>query len=213
MNSIAAIVATGFPTVRKPSKQMPSRHAGQVASAVGVCLVVCACPDRRAALDASASAAGWRTITRADAGNAHAAAEQSGVQLAIVDLEPEGTPAGFRWLCEWLMENCSGGLLLLICGHAENAAEELWARQLGAWAYLPGVADASQCESWLHDSRAAARRLAWQPDDLFPSVGLMEIMSPHGGCRDGEWTPQRETTGLERFCKPQEDWHDDQKND
>ena len=31
------------------------------------------------------------------------------------------------------------GMLLAICGHEADPQEEIWARQLGVWLYLPGL--------------------------------------------------------------------------
>ena len=41
--------------------------------------------------------------------------------------------------------NCSQsmpGLLLVICGHEGEVEEEIWARQLGVWLYVPGLSNA-----------------------------------------------------------------------
>jgi len=55
------------------------------------------------------------------------------------------------------------GTLLVVCGSAESVDEELWARQLGAWVYLPGVAGADALMSLFAEARRVVeRRGAWQ---------------------------------------------------
>jgi hypothetical protein len=55
------------------------------------------------------------------------------------------------------------GSLLVICGSEDSAEEELWARQLGAWVYLPGVASGDTLVSLCADARRLSeRRGAWE---------------------------------------------------
>jgi len=74
-----------------------------------------------------------------DAEAARGAASRIRFRLAVVDLyRTHGTPpVGLRGLCELLAAD--GTALLVICGNDEDAVEEIWAHQLGAWLYLPGV--------------------------------------------------------------------------
>ena len=44
-------------------------------------------------------------------------------------------------------------MLLVICGSEDNVDEELWARQLGAWLYLPGVCDGDSLTSLCVEAR------------------------------------------------------------
>jgi hypothetical protein len=41
----------------------------------------------------------------------------------------------------------------VICGSEDNVDEELWARQLGAWLYLPGVTDGDSLTSLCVEAR------------------------------------------------------------
>ena len=60
------------------------------------------------------------------------------LELVIIDLtSPEGgEPTGFRQLVEKLA--CTSHVLLLTCGNEGDAEQEVWARHLGVWMYLPG---------------------------------------------------------------------------
>ena len=62
------------------------------------------------------------------------------MHLAIIDLATaEGEQLGaFKQLTERLSHG-GGSPLLMICARETDAEEEIWARQLGVWAYLPGV--------------------------------------------------------------------------
>ncbi|MEO2045003.1 MAG: hypothetical protein ABGX16_00335 [Pirellulales bacterium] len=67
------------------------------------------------------------------------------IQLAVVDL-PQISSAiyeSFREQTEWLSQlgtrSGTSGLLLVVCAAGESVQEEIWARQLGVWSYLPLV--------------------------------------------------------------------------
>lgn len=104
----------------------------------GQCLVVSGSRDRREMFNRASSQAGWDTVVCADQQNALAAVRRTRFQLALVDLDHYGdTPAGFRDLAQTL--STTPGMLLVICGRELQPDEEIWARQLGVWLYLPGV--------------------------------------------------------------------------
>jgi hypothetical protein len=53
--------------------------------------------------------------------------------------------------------------LLVVCGSEDSVDEEMWARQLGAWVYLPGVSGADALMSLFAEARRVGeRRGAWQ---------------------------------------------------
>ncbi len=96
---------------------------------------------RRERISQAATQGGWNTVVCADPPNALAAARRYRFQLAWVDLDNGGTaPAAFRELCQVLAD--LPGMLLAICGNPADAEEEIWARQLGVWLYVPGLSNA-----------------------------------------------------------------------
>jgi DNA-binding NarL/FixJ family response regulator len=117
------------------------------------CLVVSGDASRRERLVAAASLAGWNRATiPEDAATLHAAASQD-VSLAIIDI---ASPIGDRVhdtleLAEELAARPD--TLVVICGSEDNADEELWARQLGVWLYLPGVAEGDSLASLCIEAR------------------------------------------------------------
>jgi hypothetical protein len=141
--------------------QRKSAAEAPVLKRVDQCLVVSTVRERRELLSRATTDAGWDTIICADPPNATAVAQQFRFQMAWVDLDPYGTTsAEFRDLCQLLAG--MPGLLLAVCGHASNAEEEIWARQLGVWLYLPGVSTALPEELALLCEQARQAAIAFQ---------------------------------------------------
>ena len=110
------------------------------------CLIVSAATARREMLSRAAANGGWNPIVCPDRENASVAFRRTRCQMALIDLDHEGsTPEGFRDLCQRL-SSASPRLLLVVCGHQDQPQEEIWARQLGVWVYLPGISLAKEDE-------------------------------------------------------------------
>ena len=102
------------------------------------CLVVSTSMAKRDMLSESANRGGWDTVVCSDEENALFAFRKIRFRMAFVDLEKAGNKTkGFRNLCESIAQQPN--LLLTICGSETDPQEEIWARQLGVWLYLPGV--------------------------------------------------------------------------
>ncbi|RIK79325.1 MAG: hypothetical protein DCC68_13475 [Planctomycetota bacterium] len=107
------------------------------------CLVVSAHAERRDVLRRAAIEGGWLPLVFADAELAWEESRRSATPLVVVDVHDDvDRPAnGNRWLFERLSRE--PGHLMAACGREALAPQdEIWARQLGAWLVLPGVADA-----------------------------------------------------------------------
>jgi hypothetical protein len=126
------------------------------------CLITSTSDARRNALSWAAADAGWRTTVCSDAAAARDQWERLLAQMAIIDLETDepGTAAELRELIEFLAQQ--GGLLLLLCGNEGQAAEEIWARQLGVWLYLPGAAPGSDLTAVCREAHDLVARLEGQ---------------------------------------------------
>ncbi len=112
--------------------------AAQKKTTAAHCLIASAVQAKRELLSDAATQAGWDTVVCADAQNATAAARRAKFQMAWIDLDHHGqTSSGFRELCQTLAATPS--MLLAVCGHEGDPKEEIWARQLGIWLYLPGI--------------------------------------------------------------------------
>jgi hypothetical protein len=128
------------------------------------CLVVSAEPGRREMLKMAAVESGWVALVCHDAESACEEARRTLFRLALIDVErPEGA-ADLGWATELrsLVEQIAAqrDVLLAVCGNDGDAREEIWARQLGTWLYLPGVTDAQDLITPCTDARVALERMA-----------------------------------------------------
>ncbi len=127
--------------------------------AVYQCLIATRNDQRSELLVRSAEKVGWDLIVCRDAERAARQAARERIHLAIIDLVNTGTdpPPGFRKLSEALAAR--DGPLLVICGHEGDAIEEIWARQLGVWLYLPGVDQSSNVVLLCNEARTVMDKL------------------------------------------------------
>lgn len=124
------------------------------------CLVVCADPARRRSLADAAAMAGWIAYESGDLLDAIDVQLRLMLHLAIVDFTgaaPE-QGVGLRQLATGLSRQRE--LLLVVCGSQGRDEEEIWARQLGAWIYLPGLVEPSELSPLLGEAHDLAERLA-----------------------------------------------------
>jgi DNA-binding NtrC family response regulator len=117
--------------------QRSPRVVRDVDTGMSSCLIVSTCPAKRELLALAASEAGWETIVCQDGASARVTVERVRFQMAWVDLESPTSPSEFRELCRSI--SALPQVLQVICGHVDDVKEEIWARQLGVWLYLPGV--------------------------------------------------------------------------
>ena len=117
------------------------------------CLVVTGSSAQRRRFEAAVELAGWLDcVSPATAGELREAVDRD-FQLVIVDI---ASPLGDRVndTLELAEEMAARpGTILVICGSQDNIDEELWARQLGAWLYLPGVRDGDSLTSLCVEAR------------------------------------------------------------
>jgi DNA-binding NtrC family response regulator len=114
------------------------------------CLIVSSRPAYRQSLAETASQWGWETLVCATAEEAHRCLDRLFPQLAFVDLVGSEDQA-----LKAVAEHAAGErrVLLVVCGHEEKLDEELWARQLGAWFYLPGPRESATIGLLCRDAR------------------------------------------------------------
>ncbi len=121
------------------------------------CLVVSASEPRREMLLTPITDAGWDSLVCNDARSAWTALSRDTFQMSVVDLQGAAEAGEFGELCEQLATKRN--MLLMICGNEGKATEEIWARQLGTWLYLPGVSVDSDLRSLCSEGRSIAERL------------------------------------------------------
>jgi len=125
------------------------------------CVVVSSDAVRCESLSRAAAGGGWRAIRCRTADSALAATERTHCQLAILDAEAASAgrdTEDLRRLVEQLARD--NDLLLLVCGHERDPREEIWARQLGVWLYLPGVTAGPELSTLCGEALEIAERLA-----------------------------------------------------
>ena len=131
------------------------------------CCVVASNAARSDMLAMSAKAAGWGAIhcvaaTDLDGTDFDCTAQEE--RLTIVDIAGSQPGDACRSLVQRLAKR--RGALLLVCNNSGDAAEEIWARGLGVWFYLPGVPDDADLSSLCADALHITERSAPQTLEL-----------------------------------------------
>ena len=145
--SVASTVSVLKPTVKqdKPTTTIQ-------------CLILSASQSRREMLSRAANEAGWDTVVCADATNAWSIVQRQRFEMALIDMEFAASDASaFKELTEHV--SVSQKALLMVCGEEGNASEEVWARQLGAWLYLPGVSQESDVRALCKEALPVVEKL------------------------------------------------------
>ncbi|HEY6565460.1 MAG TPA: hypothetical protein VIY86_13240 [Pirellulaceae bacterium] len=129
-------------------------------TAVHSCFVMSRHADRRAQLAGAAADAGWDTLVCDDAQEAREALRYEPCALTLLDIQ-DATLVEFAEM-KRVAELAVGqpGHLLVVCGNSGDPREELWARQAGAWLYLPGVDEECDLTMVCQEARTVIGRLA-----------------------------------------------------
>ncbi len=122
------------------------------------CLIVSAAAARRDRFAREASAGGWTANRCGRLDAALRLARQRLAWLVIVELNAGSDGAALDELADHIAK--IGGLLLVVSAQEGGAAEEIRARQLGAWLYLPGEVPAGELTALCTD----AKRLLDRPN-------------------------------------------------
>lgn len=122
------------------------------------CLVLSGDRGLRSRLEAVTELGGWESCDAPVDADELSAAVEDGYRLVIADI---ANPIGGRVTdtVEAAEEFAARpGTLLVVCGSEDSVDEELWARQLGAWVYLPGVAGGDALVSLFTEARRLIER-------------------------------------------------------
>jgi hypothetical protein len=123
------------------------------------CLVVSSDPLRQMMFGRTAERTGWHPLVCADSAVAFEYLETGDVGAALVDIAApaERIVQDLRVLVERLAANKE--VLTVVCGRTNDRLAEIWARELGVWAHLPGVAPESDLDSLLRAARHVVERM------------------------------------------------------
>jgi hypothetical protein len=132
------------------------RHAPK---SLHTCLVVSVSPERAQLLVRAAHEELWATIVCRSADDALRQSVRHRIHLALIDLQtaPTAQQDAFRALVRQLAGRNS--TLLAVCGRPNDAASEIWSRQLGVWMYLPGVNGQSDVALLCSEARQVLTKL------------------------------------------------------
>lgn len=122
------------------------------------CLVLSGDRGFRNRLDSVTELSGWSACDAPEDAADLQAVVDGDYQLVIADI---ARPLGDRVNdTVEIAEEFAGrpGTLLVVCGSEESVDEELWARQVGAWVYLPGVSGGDALVSLFAEARRLSER-------------------------------------------------------
>ncbi len=124
------------------------------------CLVLTWSEGRAELLRSAAANESWQATVNIDVREFLRNLYALRVPLTFVDL-PDSDASSYSLLKEAVQQTSElGNSLVVICGLSGNPAEEIWARQLGAWAYLPGDNGLAGLELVFGDARKAVANQA-----------------------------------------------------
>lgn len=137
------------------------RQRGRVAvgpEAAPSCLVLTGDAALQRRLTAAAELAGWEADALPIDAAAPLPAAGPDCRLAVVDLAalpPCGRGAVEAFVREF---GSRAGSLLVVCGSAGSVEHEAWARSMGAFVHVPGVAAGDSLISWFTEARIVSER-------------------------------------------------------
>jgi len=139
------------------------------------CLLVSFSDQRTELLQAAAENEAWQVVVCGDARQFARNIFRLKVPLAIVDL-PKLNVAGYAELRDATTRaHDVSDAMLVVCGADGDTAEELWARQLGTWVYLPKANDPEGLEFVFREARKA---LAKQATSYVDTCGRLQPSPP-----------------------------------
>lgn len=137
------------------------------------CLVASASERRRRLLRAAAEEQKWFAVVVSGSQELLRQAFLERVDLVWIDFpDPGGLQADDRRELRDAAETATSVMsgLLVVSGRDVNGDEEIWARSLGAWAYLPDALGAAELEVVFGDARTALGRMFNEPSGLRDSA-------------------------------------------
>ncbi len=144
-----------------------------VPSSLYQCLVVSVTSDRQEIFEGAAEEAGWQVRLCGSSSEAYAAIDRHHVYLAVVDLitQDGALETDLRGVAEALSRDRD--VLLMISGTEEDPLEEIWARQLGCWLYLPDVDETCDVATLCSEARKVTEKLHGSEITEASDMGLL----------------------------------------
>lgn len=158
MESVSSHTTTARLTVAEGKLEVPSRTL--VLPDLLRCLVLTWSDCRAELLRSAATKESWQVTVNVDVREFLRNVFLLRVPLTFVDMPDTSEPRYVKWRDATQRASELSDSLVVVCGLygrslAEQSNEELWARQLGAWAYLPGDGGLPGLELIFGDARKA----------------------------------------------------------
>ncbi|MBN1851372.1 MAG: hypothetical protein JW829_01560 [Pirellulales bacterium] len=148
---------------RQPIRPAPT---GSSQTASYRCLIASNNAPHVSMFSRAATEQGWEPVICHDAKTAAREAICQQIQMAVIDVAQNGTVPDnqFREIAERLVSEKNA--LVMICGSEDNPEEEIWARQIGAWLYLPGVDEETDIAMLCGESKNIVEKLRSMSTDI-----------------------------------------------
>ena len=178
----------------KPKGKVPGTTGNLGPPGLLTCLILSWNDERTAALQAAAEREAWEVIVSGNATEFLRHIFRFKVPLTLVDL-PSNQQCDYEKLraAAAKASNLSNSLLVL-CGFQEDTAEETWARQLGAWTYLPKVNKPAELDWVFVEARKAVAQIS-NSDIHIPTVSNPTSETSGSGPPPGK----KENSGVNRI--------------
>ena len=147
----------------EPEKSLQGESSARLATELEHCFIYSASNLKREMISEAVNKAGWQAIVCRDAPAAVSAIRRKRFRMAWVDVTDIGdtdngdaTEYELRDFCQSI--SALPDVLLAICGQEGDPSEEIWARELGVWLYLPGLSldDAADITALCDQARMVA---------------------------------------------------------
>lgn len=142
------------------------------------CLIYSWSDLRAKRLQSAAENEAWEATVCSNAGKFLKHVFQQKVPLTLVDL-PQVDLSVYAEMRDATVKVCEvSNSLLIICGASATADEELWARTLGVWTYLPEVVRPAELDWIFVEARKAIAQRAATYVDSHTAPGITNSRSP-----------------------------------
>lgn len=151
--------AQAAPTLpRRVFNPFEAAPKGRKLASAWTCLVLSHDSARRLKIANAAAAAGWRPLCSATVDEATRLAQRWATQLVAVDFVPAAA-ADASSVREFTESVAIRERLVVVCDDTPDATSEAWARQVGAWLYLPSPDMGAPMAELFSEALSVAKKL------------------------------------------------------
>lgn len=155
------------PLISPPPSEAPRRErpsVGRTATSLCKCLIVSKRPAVASLLSAPAEEVGWQVVHADEAGDALRKVVLHRFGLAFIDTQASQHRPLLSQVARRVGSESRG--VTVACGSDDDPSAEMWAREVGAWVYLPGELNPVGIRSLCAQALALHQKLN-KPADAF----------------------------------------------